>query len=121
MMATLLEDNFDHVTQWLMAGLCFGAAGYWWWSLRITVRLAVPWTVTVTAGLLASAVWTGFAFVAIGLDSDHSLPTGLWLRPSVAVYLVLSCARSWLFQPLIRRVMDLATMVRTEIEEAANE
>lgn len=110
--------DFNHVTQWVMAVLCFSVAAYWWWAMRITIRLGVPWTVLVTAGLLAAALWTGIAFVSIGLDSDHSLPTGLWLRPSVAIYLVLSCLRSFLYQPLIKRVLEIASLAKQEIEEA---
>lgn len=116
-------DDFDHVSQWLMVAVCAGVAAYWWVALRATIRLAVPWTVPLTAGLLAVSLWTGLAFGVLaleddhGLAHDHGLPTALWLRPSVGLYLVMSSLRSLLMRDLVERVLRLAGVARTEIAE----
>ena len=116
MFGTVWGLDFDHVSQWVMVVVCLAAGWYWFVALKTTVRLAIPRTVFLTAVLLAVSLWTAFAFAILALDTEHDVPTALWLRPSVGIYIAASVARSAMFQPLVVRVLNLAEDAKKEIE-----
>ena len=118
MLGHLSGNDLGHISPWVMVLVCGGAAGYWWWALRATIRLAVPWTVPLTAVLLAVSLWTAAAYVVLALDTEHDLPTSIWLRPSLGIYVAASAARSALYAPLVERVLGLAASARAEIDRS---